>query len=144
MQLQTIIMIVVLMFDPSCVHISAACSLIDHVHTSLSRTYIQEHQRIGGMLPGNILVRGLSGGEKRRLSLCCGTITDPRVLFADEPTSGTYERTEQRINGICLEPYLHFHVCLHFMKGLDSLAALMIVDLLRDACDNGMMVICTM
>ena len=60
----------------------------DKLYTSFSHTYIQEHQRIGGMLPGGILVRGLSGGEKRRLSLCCGTITDPRVLFADEPTSG--------------------------------------------------------
>lgn len=40
------------------------------------------------MLPGGLLVRGLSGGEKRRLSLCCATITHPDVLFADEPTSG--------------------------------------------------------
>lgn len=29
-----------------------------------------------------------AGGERRRLSLCCGTITDPDLLFADEPTSG--------------------------------------------------------
>lgn len=41
------------------------------------------------MLPGGLLVRGLSGGEKRRLSVACGIITNPKILFADEPTSGS-------------------------------------------------------
>jgi len=44
--------------------------------------------KIGGMLAGGIMVRGLSGGEKRRLAICCATITKPDILFADEPTSG--------------------------------------------------------
>ena len=48
----------------------------------------QEGQRVGGLLPGGIRIQGLSGGEKRRLSLCCGSITKPDILFADEPTSG--------------------------------------------------------
>ena len=75
----------------------------------------KEGQRVGGMLPGGIRVQGLSGGEKRRLALCCGSITNPDVLFADEPTSG-----------------------------LDSLAALMITDLLRDFCNSGMIIVSTM
>jgi ATP-binding cassette, subfamily G (WHITE), member 2 len=48
----------------------------------------KEDARVGGRLPGGILVRGLSGGEKRRLSLCCGIVAAPAVLFCDEPTSG--------------------------------------------------------
>lgn len=44
--------------------------------------------RVGGQLPGGIMIRGLSGGEKRRLSLCCGIVAAPEVLFCDEPTSG--------------------------------------------------------
>jgi len=74
----------------------------------------KEKQKVGGPLPGGLSVRGLSGGEKRRLSLCCGTITNPSILFLDEPTSG-----------------------------LDSMAALMVMRCIRQYCNQGMMVICT-
>jgi len=37
---------------------------------------------------GGQLVKGISGGEKRRLSLAVQLISDPPVLLADEPLSG--------------------------------------------------------
>ncbi|KAK5192289.1 hypothetical protein LTR92_007464 [Exophiala xenobiotica] len=39
-------------------------------------------------LIGNDLVKGISGGEKRRVSIGIQILTDPRVLLLDEPTSG--------------------------------------------------------
>ncbi|KAG7032043.1 ABC transporter G family member 7 [Cucurbita argyrosperma subsp. argyrosperma] len=37
---------------------------------------------------GDARVRGISGGEKKRLSLACELIASPSVIFADEPTTG--------------------------------------------------------
>eukprot|EP00884_Botryococcus_braunii_P002265 jgi/Botrbrau1/12039/Bobra.0293s0015.1 len=47
-----------------------------------------KHSRVGGMLPGGLSLRGLSGGEARRLHIACGVVDAPSILFLDEPTSG--------------------------------------------------------
>ncbi|EOD49342.1 putative abc transporter protein [Neofusicoccum parvum UCRNP2] len=39
-------------------------------------------------LIGGELVKGISGGEKRRVTIAVQILTDPRVLLLDEPTSG--------------------------------------------------------
>jgi len=43
---------------------------------------------VGGTLPGGLMLRGLSGGERKRLSVASGILAAPTFLFLDEPTSG--------------------------------------------------------
>eukprot|EP00878_Enallax_costatus_P037694 GHUV01042619.1.p1 GENE.GHUV01042619.1~~GHUV01042619.1.p1 ORF type:complete len:104 (-),score=23.76 GHUV01042619.1:178-489(-) len=44
--------------------------------------------QVGGTLPGGIILRGLSGGERKRLSIATGIMSTPCIVFLDEPTSG--------------------------------------------------------
>lgn len=37
---------------------------------------------------GSAKVRGISGGEKKRLSVACELLGNPSIIFADEPTTG--------------------------------------------------------
>jgi len=39
---------------------------------------------------GNSLIRGISGGERKRTSIGVELLTNPSVIFLDEPTTGIF------------------------------------------------------
>jgi energy-coupling factor transporter ATP-binding protein EcfA2 len=65
-------------------------------------------------LIGNDLIKGISGGEKRRVTIAVQILTEPRVLLLDEPLSG-----------------------------LDAFTALSIVDVLRGLSHEGRTLVVT-
>ncbi|TCD65881.1 hypothetical protein EIP91_002041 [Steccherinum ochraceum] len=46
---------------------------------------------------GNVVQRGISGGQKRRVTIGTGLVTKPRILLLDEPTSGLDSRTSREV-----------------------------------------------
>jgi len=56
--------------------------LVDDIIDSLGLSKVQH------TLIGNQVIRGLSGGERKRVSIGVELVSSPSVLFLDEPTSG--------------------------------------------------------
>lgn len=68
---------------PESMKLSAKKAIVDNVLKQLGLWEIR-NSRIGG----SGTMRGISGGEKRRVSIGIELVTSPSILFLDEPTSG--------------------------------------------------------
>ena len=54
-------------------------------------------QKCQNTLIGNEYFKGISGGEKKRTSIGVELLTDPYLLFLDEPTTGLDSQTAYNI-----------------------------------------------
>lgn len=66
----------------------------EDMSSELRRWYVEEILSFFGLLSvkdsyiGDDTVRGISGGQKRRVTLARGFVAGSQIVFADEPTSG--------------------------------------------------------
>lgn len=54
-------------------------------------------ERFGLQKAADRKVRQYSGGMRRRIDIACGLVTEPKVVFLDEPTTGLDPRSRQEV-----------------------------------------------
>ena len=68
-----------------------------HVNQIFKDLGLAEHKDV---IVGGANTKGLSGGQKKRLSIAMELVNNPSLLFLDEPTSGLDSRTAKDIVGV--------------------------------------------
>jgi ABC-2 type transport system ATP-binding protein len=81
-------------------------------------------ERVGLSHRSDVRVAALSGGERRRLDLALAIGTEPRVLFADEPTTGLDPTSRRRTWAILREIAANGTAVLFTTHYLDEAAEL--------------------
>jgi len=69
-----------------------------------------QHRRIGDRRHGSAASLGLSGGERRRLSVALELVTQPKILLADEPTTGLDSAQAENVVGLIKTLARHRHI----------------------------------
>ncbi|KAG8888726.1 hypothetical protein FRB98_006983 [Tulasnella sp. 332] len=62
--------------------------IVNHTIEGVPLTYQLGLRDAANTIIGGVLRKGISGGERRRLSIGCALVSLPSVLVADEPTTG--------------------------------------------------------
>jgi len=93
-----------------CLEFSAATRLPPSTPCSKRRAVVDDVMQVLGLaahrnrVVGDVLKRGLSGGQRKRVNVGTELVADPTLLFADEPTSGLDSATSLDVIGA-------FHAC---------------------------------
>lgn len=72
----------------------------------------------------NVLCKKLSGGQARRLSIALAIITNPKILFLDEPTLGLDAKARKMLWEIVekLKSQMTIILTTHYLEEVESLA----------------------
>lgn len=72
----------------------------------------------------NVLCKKLSGGQMRRVSLALGIISQPKILFLDEPTLGLDVKTRKVLWDVIqdLKGKMTIILTTHYLEEVESLA----------------------
>mmetsp|Transcript_9062 Transcript_9062/g.12548 ORF Transcript_9062/g.12548 Transcript_9062/m.12548 type:complete len:577 (+) Transcript_9062:186-1916(+) len=82
---------------------TAALKLPKNTTADERRERVEEVIRVLGLnscrdtVIGSVLVRGISGGQAKRVNIGLALVTRPKILFLDEPTSGLDSRTANEV-----------------------------------------------
>jgi hypothetical protein len=90
---------------------------------------------------GGALIKGISGGERKRTSVGVELVVKPALVFLDEPTSGTSTKNKHLLfRPLCS---LHIMSVLFVTKGLDSFSAVQLCQVLKKVANAGASVLFT-
>lgn len=77
--------------------------------------WVDDAHRCRDTVIGGPFLRGISGGERKRVSIGHEILTDPSLLFLDEPTSGLDSTTALRIIQV-IKNIAQVHITLQALK----------------------------
>jgi hypothetical protein len=77
--------------------------------------WVDDAHRCRDTVIGGPFLRGISGGERKRVSIGHEILTDPSLLFLDEPTSGLDSTTALRIIQV-VKNIAQVHITLQALK----------------------------
>ena len=70
-------------------------------------------------LVGTPIRKGISGGQKRRVSVASQVITGPKILFLDEPTSGLDSAASYEVMSFVKDVASEYKVSLQKVRTYD-------------------------
>src|SRR3954451_24490630 len=94
---------------------------LKHVESTMQ---LLNFTKCGDTIIGSSYVRGISGGERKRVNIASELLTDPSVILLDEPTSGLGKKFKFK--------YFKIFILINYLFIIDSSLALELTKILKE------------